>query len=62
MNNKSQKNTKKNGEDEKFPLPIYPAGEDIYTREKEETFDENDITVNPEPKVANEKESENTAE
>jgi len=30
-------------ENEKFPLPEYPAKEDIYSREKEEPFDEQGV-------------------
>ena len=29
------KNAKSSGEDEKFPLPIYPSKDDIYAKEKE---------------------------
>ncbi len=38
-----KKDTKKKeaaSEDEKFPLPIYSADEDIYKKEKEMSFDE----------------------
>ncbi len=40
-----KKDTKKKeaaSEDEKFPLPIYSADEDIYKKEKEMSFDETD--------------------
>jgi hypothetical protein len=40
-----KKDTKKKAtasEDEKFPLPIYSADEDIYKKEKELSFDEED--------------------
>jgi hypothetical protein len=40
---KGAKNKDKiSSEDEKFPLPIYSADEDIYKKEKEESFDEED--------------------
>jgi len=39
MDNKSKKNDVKN-ENEKFPLPIYPEKDDIYSREEEEHLNE----------------------
>ena len=38
------KNPKDNsGEDEKFPLPIYKAEDDIYSKEKEEPLEEDEL-------------------
>jgi hypothetical protein len=39
---KDAKKKKAAFEDEKFPLPIYSADEDIYKKEKEQSFDEED--------------------
>jgi hypothetical protein len=38
----SNKKTTENSEDKKFPLPEYPDNEDIYKKEKEERFVEED--------------------
>ncbi len=40
MNKKANKTAQAEPENEKFPLPVYPAKEDIYNVEKEESFDE----------------------
>lgn len=40
MAKKSDKTPAAEPENEKFPLPVYPAKEDIYNVEKEEPFDE----------------------
>ena len=40
MNKKIKKTESEKREDEIFPLPKYPAKEDIYSKEKEEPFDE----------------------
>ena len=39
---KGAKKKATDSEDEKFPLPVYPADEDIYKKEKEQSFDEED--------------------
>lgn len=39
-----KKKTDKNQEDEKFPLPVYDNAEDIYNKEKEEPFTEEEKT------------------
>ena len=36
------KKNKQKEEDQKFPLPIYNKGDDIYNREKEEPLDDED--------------------
>jgi hypothetical protein len=40
MDKKTKKSGTAGSEDEKFPLPVYPAKEDIYSKDKEESFDE----------------------
>ncbi|MFI5192592.1 MAG: hypothetical protein ACHQD7_00995 [Chitinophagales bacterium] len=40
MEKKIKKSEAEKLEDEKFPLPEYPAKEDIYKKEEEEPFDE----------------------
>jgi hypothetical protein len=42
MSKKTKKETGGSGEDEKFPLPIYKAEDDIYSREKEEPLEDED--------------------
>jgi hypothetical protein len=39
MDKKKQGSEAEKAEDKKFPLPEYPKGEDIYSREKEESLD-----------------------
>ncbi|HEY4154396.1 MAG TPA: hypothetical protein VGM24_03195 [Puia sp.] len=43
MDKKIKKTVAESGEDKKFPLPKYPADEDIYNKEKEESFEELDL-------------------
>lgn len=43
MSSKMKSPKDKSGEDEKFPLPIYKAEDDIYSKEKEENFDEDEL-------------------
>ncbi len=40
MSNKMKNPKDRSGEDEKFPLPIYKKEDDIYSKEKEEHFEE----------------------
>jgi hypothetical protein len=40
MSKKVKKSEKDSIEDEKFPLPIYDKQDDIYSKEKEESFEE----------------------
>lgn len=40
MSKKSKQEPDSSEEEKKFPLPIYKAEDDIYSREKEEHFDE----------------------
>ncbi len=49
MDKKTKKTESEKAEDEKFPLPKYPAKEDIYSQEEEEPFDEQ----GPEQKLNN---------
>jgi hypothetical protein len=42
MNKKNKKETESTEEDKKFPLPVYDDKDDIYSKEKEEPFDEGD--------------------
>ncbi len=43
MSRKTNKSKDRAGEDEKFPLPIYKSEDDIYKKEKEEHFDEDEL-------------------
>src|SRR5215467_5885008 len=42
MAKKREEKTKPPGDDEKFPLPIYKATDDIYNREKEQPLEDKD--------------------
>ena len=46
MKKVSKKDKDTSPEEEKFPLPVYPAEEDIYKQEKEVEFDENGLKRN----------------
>lgn len=43
MDKKTKKTETDQAEDEKFPLPEYPAKEDIYSRDEEEPYDESGV-------------------
>ncbi len=43
MSKKDKKKSDRITEDEKYPLPIYKKEDDIYSREKEEPFEEDGI-------------------
>lgn len=42
MNKKLKQKTDRSVEDEKFPLPVYKKEDDIYSREKEESLEDED--------------------
>ncbi len=42
MSSKMKKSKDRSVEDEKFPLPIYKAEDDIYSKEKEEHFEDDE--------------------
>ena len=43
MSSKIKKTEDSSGEDEKFPLPIYKKEDDIYSKEKEEPLEDDDL-------------------
>ena len=43
MSSKSKNPKDDSGEDEKFPLPVYKKEDDIYSREKEEHFEDDEL-------------------
>ena len=43
MKKVSKKDKESSPEEKKFPLPVYPEGEDIYKKEKEIGFDEDGL-------------------
>ena len=45
MKKVSKKDKESSIEEKKFPLPVYPEGEDIYKKEKEVGFDEDETEL-----------------
>lgn len=48
MVNKNKNPNQKSSEDEKFPLPVYKKEDDIYNKDKEEHFEEDEISKSDE--------------